>query len=187
MKIPETCFECEHGHYEVLVKPYEDRGPDGSIVIVPDVKFLCCNHCGDEIIPVDSDRYISRFVAEASEQLTKAELFTMLQASGLSQKDFAEAIGLGEKTFHRWLKGTQIASRSMGYYLRAMSRFPESFKWVRERKWREPATTAPKRISSAKCHSVRFQALESRGGHMIRPMKNPARGLSAVRFFTHTY
>ena len=186
MKIPETCFECERGHYELCVKPYEDRGPDGSIVVVPGVKFLRCNHCGDEIIPAESDRYISRFVAEASEQLTKAELFAMLKASGLSQKDFAEAIGLGEKTFHRWLKGTQVASRSMGYYLRAMNRFPETFKWVLERKWRKAVATAPKRITNAKCPSVRFRALEGRSGHITRPMKNPARGLSAVRFFMHS-
>jgi hypothetical protein len=76
-------------------------------------------------------------MAEANEQLTKAELLAMLEASRLSQKDFAEAIGLGEKTFHRWLKGTQIASRSMGYYLRAMVRFPEAFEWVKERGWRD--------------------------------------------------
>ena len=63
----------------------------------------------------------------------------MLEASGLSQKDFADAIGLGEKTFHRWLKGTQIASRSMGYYLRAMQHFPEAFEWVKKRGWRDGA------------------------------------------------
>lgn len=141
MSLPETCFECEQGQLVEIIQDYIDSGPDGVGVVVPNVKMLRCTHCGEELIPAESERYISRYVAEANEQLTKAELYAMLEASGLSQKDFAEAIGLGEKTFHRWLKGTQIASRSMGYYLRAMQRFPEAFEWVKERGWRTPAPT----------------------------------------------
>lgn len=136
---PKTCFECDQGHYEMVVQPYSCGGQDGNVVVVPDVTFFRCTHCGEELIPAESCRYISRYSAEANEQLTKAELHAMLEASGLSQKDFAEAIGLGEKTFHRWLKGTQIASRSMGYYLRAMQRFPEAFEWVKQRGWRDGA------------------------------------------------
>lgn len=181
MKIPETCFECEDGHYDVIIKPYEDRGPDGAIVTVPDVKVLCCSLCDDEIIPAESDRYISRFVAEANEQLTKAELFAMLEASGRTQKDFAETIGLGEKTFHRWLKGTQIASRSMGYYLRAITTFPEVFNWVEGRKWRTQMSKAPYRIETVKNQSDRFRALALEPVRPARPIHNPARGFSKVR------
>lgn len=138
MKMPEHCFECEKGRLVEVVQDYTDVGPDGVSVVVPGVKMLRCTDCGEELIPAESNRYISRYVAESNEQLTKGQLYAMLEASGLSQKDFAEAIGLGEKTFHRWLKGTQIASRSMGYYLRAMERFPDAFAWVRERGWRKP-------------------------------------------------
>lgn len=159
---PEACFECDQGRYEIVVQPYSYRGQDGNVVIVPDVTFLRCSHCGEELIPAESDRYISRYVAEANEQLTKAALFNMLEASGLSQKDFAEAIGLGEKTFHRWLKGTQIASRSMGYYLRAMERFPEAFEWVKTRGWRTPVQ-APVRDSKTEMLGLSpFSALAKR-------------------------
>jgi DNA-binding transcriptional regulator YiaG len=176
MKIPESCFECDEGRYKVVSHAYEQRGIDGVIVVVPDVQFLRCSNCGDEIIPAESDRYISRFVAEANEQLSKAELFAMLVQSGLNQKEFAEAIGLGEKTFHRWLKGTQVASRSMGYYLRVLNRFPNVFGWVKDRKWRE---TAP-RVAKADCKE-RFPALAEQGAAPRRPTRNPARGLSEVR------
>lgn len=138
MNAPATCFECDQGPYEIIVKPYESCGQDGNIVLVPEVTFLRCAHCGDELLPAESDRYIARYVTAAGEQLTKSQLFAMLEASGLSQKDFAEAIGLGEKTFHRWLKGTQMVSRSMGYYLRALGEFPDAFSWVKERRWRKP-------------------------------------------------
>ncbi len=146
---PETCLDCDQGCYEVVVEPYSCCGPDGNVVVVPDVKITRCTHCGEELIPAASCRYISRYVAEANEQLTKEELHAMLEASGLSQKDFAEAIGLGEKTFHRWLKGTQIASRSMGYYLRALAQFPEAFAWVKERGWRDGAPSSETAIPEA--------------------------------------
>jgi DNA-binding transcriptional regulator YiaG len=178
---PETCFECDQGRYEVVVQPYTCRGQDGNVVVVPDVTFLRCTHCGEELIPAESDRYISRYVAEANEQLTKAELFAMLEASGLSQKDFAEAIGLGEKTFHRWLKGTQIASRSMGYYLRAMQQFPEAFAWVRERGWRKPAPALVRIPAKEAIASSFFPALDRRSMSGSRELAgtriNPARML----------
>jgi len=180
MKTPETCFECDQGHYEVVVQPYSSRGQDGNVVLVPDVTFLRCTHCGEELIPAESDRYISRYVAEANEQLTKAQLYAMFEASGLSQKDFAEAIGLGEKTFHRWLKGTQIASRSMGYYLRAMERFPEAFGWVKERGWRKPAPAQVHTPARQPAGPSPFPALARRSGSAIpcalgETQVNPAR------------
>lgn len=175
MKIPETCFECDEGRYEVVTREYEHRGTDGAVVVVPGVKILRCNRCGDEVIPAESDRQISRFVAEATEQLGKAELFAMLEASGLTQKDFAEAIGLGEKTFHRWLKGTQVVSRSMGYYLRAMAAFPEVFRWVRERQWRKGPAVA-KLESPIFCQDTRFPALAATEWRGRRTIGNPARG-----------
>jgi YgiT-type zinc finger domain-containing protein len=162
MNSPETCFECNEGHYEIVVKSYESRGQDGNIVVVPDVTFYRCTACGEELIPAKSARYISSYASEVNEQLTKAELYAMLEKSGLSQKDYAEAIGLGEKTFHRWLKGTQIASRSMGYYLRAMERFPEAFVWVKERSWRTPAPAPLRTRVRAIAGTLPFTALARR-------------------------
>lgn len=162
MKMPQNCFDCEKGHLFEIIQDYVDSGPDGASVVVPNVKMLRCTDCGEELIPAESSRYISSYVAEKNEQLTKAELYAMLVASGLSQKDYAEAIGLGEKTFHRWLKGTQIASRSMGYYLRAMKQFPEAFEWVKQRRWRDPdpaPISGPSRIADG---ASPFMALNRR-------------------------
>ncbi len=162
MNMPENCFECEKGRLVEIVQDYTDVCPDGASVVVPGVRMLRCTDCGEELIPAESNRYISRYVAEANEQLTKAELFAMLEASGLSQKDFAEAIGLGEKTFHRWLKGTQIASRSMGYYLRALQHFPDAFEWVKERDWRKPASTPIRTPARETAGTSPFPALARR-------------------------
>ena len=180
MKIPEHCFECGSGRYEVVETDYQDTGSDGTTVVVPKVKILRCTACGEELIPAESDRYISRFVAEANDQLTKAQLFDLFHASGLNQMEFAEAIGLGEKTFHRWLKGTQVVSRSMGYYLRALQAFPEVFQWVRERRWRVPTRPMAQRMTTGD-ESARFPALAEASRDLPSSCRtNPARGLTAV-------
>jgi putative zinc finger/helix-turn-helix YgiT family protein len=191
MKIPKTCFECEEGQLVEIVQDYTDVGPDGASVVVPGVKMFRCTHCGEELIPAESDRCISRYVAEANEQLTKAELYAMQEASGLSQKDFAEAVGLGEKTFHRWLKGTQVVSRSMGYYLRAMERFPEAFGWVKERGWRKPAPAHVHTPARQPAEPSPFSALARRSrseipGAFGEIRVNPARMFVLKAVHTHS-
>ena len=109
MKIPENCLECDEGCYQIVAKPYESRGQDGNVVAVPNVKFLVCTDCGEELIPAESVRYISRFVAEANDQITKEELYAMLDATGLSQKDFAEAIGWERRQ-------STVGSRGLRWY-----------------------------------------------------------------------
>lgn len=145
MKSPYPCPECEGGTVHAIVEDYKLITSDGNTVVVPNVDLARCDGCGLTLVSAKSSRYISEFQAQAQEQLSKAELFKYLEASELNQKDYAEALGLGEKTFHRWLKGTQVVSRSMGYYLRAMHHFPEVFAWVKNREWRTPKRTPVKR------------------------------------------
>lgn len=71
--MPQHCFECEKGRLVEIIQDYTDVGPDGAAVVVPGVKMLRCTDCGEELIPAESNRYISRYVAEANEQLTKAQ------------------------------------------------------------------------------------------------------------------
>jgi DNA-binding XRE family transcriptional regulator len=60
----------------------------------------------------------------------------MREQFGVDQTEMSEALGLGGKTFHRWEKGSQYPSRSMGYYLRLLRQFPEAFEWLRSRRWK---------------------------------------------------
>lgn len=159
MKTPYPCDECDSGTVEAVTEDYAIRTPDGNTIVVPGVEMHRCNHCGETLIPAASSRYISEYEARETEQLTCKELHAIFERSDLTQKDFAEALGLGEKTFHRWLKGTQVVSRSMGYYLRAMDRFPEAFDWVKTRGWRKPA---PRRVSHIEEEVPIFPALHRR-------------------------
>jgi hypothetical protein len=49
----------------------------------------------------------------------------------------AESLGLGSKTWMRWENGEQNISRSMGYFIRTLSQFPEVYEWVADRGWRQ--------------------------------------------------
>jgi DNA-binding transcriptional regulator YiaG len=131
-----ACCSCEQGHYEEVFDRYEATASDDVKIVVPRLKVLRCSFCGDELLPPESQKQIDAVISEQTEQVTPRELEAIWERFNLDQTGTAEVLGLGGKTFHRWLKGTQYPSRSMGYYLRVLAEFPEAFEWLRERKWR---------------------------------------------------
>jgi len=180
MKTPYPCDECDSGTVETVTEDYTIHSPDGNTIVVPGVEMHRCNQCGETLIPAASSRYISEFQARETEQLSPEALHAIFVRADMTQKEFAEALGLGEKTFHRWLKGTQVVSRSMGYYLRAMDQFPEGFSWVKSRGWRKPA---PRRAVTQPSSEPVFAALHRRATSTTRTSvviqleSNPARTL----------
>jgi YgiT-type zinc finger domain-containing protein len=132
-----TCSVCASGHYAEAFVPYQTTTSDGLEVTIPQVRVLRCSQCGDELLPPDAQKHIDEALAEATEQLTCRELERMAERFGDDQTEIAETMGLGSKTFHRWLKGTQYPSRSMGYYMRVLVEFPEAFEWLKARGWRQ--------------------------------------------------
>jgi len=167
-KYPKNCIDCDQGKYQVLRVDYEQVCQDGNLVIVPDVEILRCSHCNQELIPAASSKQLSAAVAEANEQLKPAQLYAMFERFDVDQqKELAEICGFGEKTFGRWLKGTQVTSRSMGYYLRVLDRFPEAFEYIKERKWRtegesRSASEPTQTESTEDDNLLRFPALSGR-------------------------
>jgi putative zinc finger/helix-turn-helix YgiT family protein len=149
MRTPRPCPECEDGVLRPISEDYDILTPDGNRIVVPKVDMERCDKCGETFIPAKSSRYISEYEAQATEQLSKKQIHEFFEQSDLTQKDYAEALGLGEKTFHRWLKGTQVVSRSMGYYLRAMNHFPELFDWGGETRLSRRLATIPPTLQSS--------------------------------------
>lgn len=184
MKTPTECPECENGTIQSVTEDYVLRTSDGNVITVPRVELHRCDACGLLLIPAASSRYISEYEARETEQLTCKELHAIFERSDLTQKDFAEALGLGEKTFHRWLKGTQVVSRSMGYYLRAMDRFPEAFDWVKTRGWRKPERQAPNQTAESRFPALQRRSINTTMIAFTSLQVNPAKALmlEAVHF-----
>ena len=131
-----ACCSCEQGHYEEVFDRHETVAADDVKIVIPRVKLLRCLSCGDELLPPETQKQIDAAIAEQTEQLDPRELEAIWERFNLDQTESAEVLGLGGKTFHRWLKGTQYPSRSMGYYLRVLAEFPEAFEWLKARGWR---------------------------------------------------
>lgn len=173
---PTDCIDCDSGRYEPVVVDYTDVDQNGVQIVVPHVEILRCSACGAELIPTASSRQISEAVAKANDQLSPKELYELMEQFDLNQTQMAEIFGFGEKTYHRWLKGTQVVSRSMGFYLRAMAAHPEAFAYVRERAWRNPRPRRQRQ--SPQINRQTFPALAKRSQFVQQPRINPAQILA---------
>jgi len=131
------CSDCNRGVCREVTEPYEVQLPDSDGFTIPSLTMLRCDVCGEFSIPAASARAIDAAILEYSDTVSVEILKEFLTKFHLDQTEAADALGLGAKTFHRRVRGTQRVSRSMGYFLRAMVEFPEAFEWIQQRRWRE--------------------------------------------------
>src|ERR1700676_383451 len=111
------CLCCKEGIYAEIPTSYETTVADDVKVLIPRITLLRCPKCGDELIPPDAQKQIDQAVVEQTEQLSQRDLEDFADIFAEDQKHISEILGLGSKTFHRWINGSQFPSRSMGFYL----------------------------------------------------------------------
>jgi putative zinc finger/helix-turn-helix YgiT family protein len=131
------CPICGTGQLRPQQIDYTITLDDGNKVTTPNLQVEICDHCGEIAIPAKSSTLIDKTIAEQTEQLSPQELEHIRDGLNVDQTEMSEILGLGGKTYHRWEKGNQVPSRSMGYYLRILAEFPEVFEWLRARTWRK--------------------------------------------------
>ena len=132
---PETCFACGEGHYTEVIEDYRLDLPDGDTLTVPKLHILRCDKCGEDTIPPeffsenrDGCRSASRHIASNGDSLF---FWINSRSTRLRRQRFS---AWEARTFHRWARGTQRVSRSMGYFLRAVMAHPVVFDWIRDRR-----------------------------------------------------
>lgn len=130
------CPTCDTGHFRPKRIDYTVTADDGLKANVPNLLVEICDHCGEIALSADAATAVDVAIAEQTEQLTVRELERIRDDLGVDQTEMSEILGLGGKTYHRWEKGNQVPSRSMGYYLRILAEFPEAFAWLRSHGWR---------------------------------------------------
>ncbi len=133
---PETCFACSEGRYQEVIEDYRLDLPEGETLTVPKLLILRCAKCGEESIPPESSRRIETAVDQHQDTLPPAAVRSFLEQFRIDQTEAAKALGMGGKTLHRWARGTQRVSRSMGFFLRALMAHPAVYEWIRDRSWR---------------------------------------------------
>lgn len=132
----DLCPCCGMGNLQTLERDYVADIGDGQKVTVPHIQMEVCDKCGEEILPLESAREVDSAIAEYTDRLSPDELSAIRKEFGVDQTEMGEVLGLGSKTYHRWEKGSQYPSRSMGYYLRVLGENPQVFEWLRSRGWR---------------------------------------------------
>ena len=144
---PETCFACGEGRYQEVIEDYRLDLPEGETLTVPKLLILRCDKCGEDTISPESSRRIETAVEQHHDTLPAAAVRSFLEQFQIDQTEAAEALGMGGKTLHRWARGTQRVSRSMGYFLRALMAHPAVYEWIRDRRWRRAEQTPNQTIA----------------------------------------
>lgn len=185
----ETCFACGDGHYQEVIEDYRLDLPEGETLTVPKLLILRCDKCGEETVPPESSRRIETAVEQHQDTLPAAAVRSFLEQFQIDQTEAAEALGMGGKTLHRWARGTQRVSRSMGYFLRALMAHPVVYEWIRDRRWRRAEQIANQTVAVQlggfweASYQVRFPASGGRmsGAQMAAAPKPAIRRFNAAR------
>ncbi|MDR3405899.1 MAG: type II toxin-antitoxin system MqsA family antitoxin [Chthoniobacter sp.] len=138
------CPACNTGHLQEKRIDYTVPIEDGLKVVIPNLLVEVCDHCGEMVLSADAADAVDAAIAEKTEQLGPGELERIREELQVDQTEMSDILGLGAKTYHRWERGNQVPSRSMGYYLRVLAQFPKAFAWLKARGWRPENRLAAK-------------------------------------------
>jgi HTH-type transcriptional regulator / antitoxin MqsA len=122
------CAVCGVGELEERHGTFVFDWPQGSPVASSEfalAAWLVCGTCGEEELPPE---LVARIEAERYRLeglLSPTELKDVRARIGLSQRDMAKLLGVGEKTFTRWELGLSSQTKSMDNLIRLADQHPE--------------------------------------------------------------
>jgi putative zinc finger/helix-turn-helix YgiT family protein len=118
---PKRCGKCGQKAMRLATVPYAvtiEHDGRSYRVVLPDLTVPQCGHCGAISLDDEADQQISAaFRCEAS-LLAPEEIRQGRERLGLTQKQFANLLGVGEATVSRWETGAQIQQRAMDRFVR---------------------------------------------------------------------
>ena len=131
------CPTCRNATIRRVTRDYKVKLPDGQASTVANLSFEECPECKDEFFSIEAMDRISDKVSAELDSLSLSDLKRIREKLQPNMTLLAESLGLGSKTWMRWENGEQNISRSMGYFIRTLSQFPEVYEWVADRSWRQ--------------------------------------------------
>jgi putative zinc finger/helix-turn-helix YgiT family protein len=131
------CPTCRNATIRRVTRDYKVNLPDGQTSTVANLSFEECPECKDEFFSSEAMDRISDKVSAELDSLSLSDLKKIREKLQPNMTLLAESLGLGSKTWMRWENGEQNISRSMGYFIRTLSQFPEVYEWVADRGWRQ--------------------------------------------------
>jgi putative zinc finger/helix-turn-helix YgiT family protein len=126
---PWKCPHCRERAVNDVVADYEtDIEHDGRVyhVLVKDLSFLQCGKCGTKQLPDEAQDRIFQELRKQAGLLAPSEIAKKRINLGLSQKDFAQLLGVAKETVCRWESGGQIQQRVMNRFMEVVFDVPEA-------------------------------------------------------------
>jgi putative zinc finger/helix-turn-helix YgiT family protein len=119
-----VCLACGVDDLKQVTGEFKTQieGPDGHpmTLAVPDLTWLHCNSCGEDLLDDKASEAITKAHRAALKLLTAEEIRSLRQRLGKTQAQMGELLGIGEKTYCRWESGTHFQSEAFDRYLRLL-------------------------------------------------------------------
>jgi putative zinc finger/helix-turn-helix YgiT family protein len=131
---PKRCGKCGQKAMQLATVPYaitiEHDGRTYQVEI-PALTVPQCANCRAISIDDEADRQISAAFRREARLLTPEEIRAARERLGLTQKQFAHLLGVGEATVSRWETGAQIQQRALDRFLRVCFASPAAVALLR--------------------------------------------------------
>lgn len=131
---PKRCGKCGQKAMRLATVPYATTVEhDGRAyrIEIPALTVPQCGHCQAISIDDEADQQISAAFRREARLLTPEEIRHGREQLGLTQKQFANLLGVGEATVSRWETGAQIQQRALDRFLRVCLATPAAVELLR--------------------------------------------------------
>ncbi len=112
---------CRERAVEPAVVDYRaDVEHDGRAysIHIPALSVFRCGKCGTLVLDDDANQKVSESLRREAHLLAPAEIRRQRETLGLTQKQLASFLQVGESTLSRWETGVQIQQRSLDLLMR---------------------------------------------------------------------
>lgn len=131
---PKRCGKCGQKGMQLATVSYATTVEhDGRAyqVEIPALTVPQCATCQAISIDDEADRQISAAFRRAARLQAPEEIRLGREKLGMTQKQFANLLGVGEATVSRWETGAQIQQRAMDRFLRVCFASPAAVEMLR--------------------------------------------------------
>src|SRR6266545_4999878 len=132
---PWKCGTCRERALAPAVIDYREEVEHDArayTISIPGLRVLKCANCGALVLDDDANQQVSDALRREAGLLTPSQIRQNREALGLTQKQLANYLQVGESTLSRWETGGQIQQRSLDRFLRLFFRLPEARYLLRE-------------------------------------------------------
>src|SRR6266852_9392957 len=131
---PKRCGKCGQNKMHLATVPYAitiEHDGRAYRVEIPALTVPQCGNCQALSIEDEADQQISAAFRREARLRTPGEIREGREKLGLTPKQFANLLGVGEATVSRWETGAQIQQRAMDRFLRVCLASPTAVELLR--------------------------------------------------------